>query len=144
MIAADTNIFVYAANPASEKHDAATRFFASFQTNPEFVVCELVLIELYMQLRNPTVMPRPLGAPEAARFCLTFKQHPVWQHVDYSPEVSAALWQWVATPGVAFRRVVDARLASTLRHHGVLEFATANVKDFQGFGFQRVWNPVAS
>ena len=28
-------------------------------------------------------------------------------------------------------------------NHGVTEFATANVKDFQGFGFTRVWNPLA-
>jgi len=28
------------------------------------------------------------------------------------------------------------------RHHGVTEFATANVKDFEGFGFARVWNPI--
>jgi len=25
---------------------------------------------------------------------------------------------------------------------GVTEFATLNVKDFQGLGFQRVWNPL--
>lgn len=37
-----------------------------------------------------------------------------------------------------------ARLALTLRHHGVTEFVTANVKDFEGFGFTRVWNPLAS
>ncbi|MFM8358316.1 MAG: hypothetical protein ACKOET_07130 [Verrucomicrobiota bacterium] len=29
-----------------------------------------------------------------------------------------------------------------LRHDGVTEFATANVKDFEGFGFERVWNPL--
>jgi hypothetical protein len=38
--------------------------------------------------------------------------------------------------------VFDARLALTLRHHGVSEFATANIKDSAGFGFDRVWNPL--
>jgi hypothetical protein len=28
--------------------------------------------------------------------------------------------------------------------HGVTEFAASNAKDFQGFGFTRVWNPLAS
>jgi predicted nucleic acid-binding protein len=42
----------------------------------------------------------------------------------------------------AFRRIIDARLALTLRHHGVAEFATANEEDFAGFGFHRVWNPL--
>ena len=38
--------------------------------------------------------------------------------------------------------MIDARLALTLRHHGVTEFATANLKDFEGFGFAKVWNPL--
>ena len=29
-----------------------------------------------------------------------------------------------------------------IRAFGVTEFATANVKDFDGFGFQKVWNPL--
>lgn len=31
----------------------------------------------------------------------------------------------------------------TLIHQGVTEFATANVKDFEALGFQKVWNPLA-
>ncbi len=53
-----------------------------------------------------------------------------------------SVWEAAPTPGIARRRVYDARLAVTLRHHGVLEFATTNVKDFQNFGFGRVWNPL--
>lgn len=49
-----------------------------------------------------------------------------------------------ATADFAIRRIVDARLALTLRHHGVTDFATSNVKDFEGFGFTRVWNPLLS
>jgi hypothetical protein len=40
--------------------------------------------------------------------------------------------------------IVDARLGLTLRHHGVDEFATTNIKDFAGFGFTRVWNPLTT
>ena len=39
--------------------------------------------------------------------------------------------------------VFDARLALTLRHHGVTDFATRNEAHFAGFGFARVWNPLA-
>jgi predicted nucleic acid-binding protein len=46
------------------------------------------------------------------------------------------------TAEFGIRRIVDARLALTLRHHGVTVFATSNVKDFEGFGFTRVWNPL--
>ncbi len=109
--------------------------------DPGFVVCELVLVELYMQLRNPTVMRRPLTSARAADFCLTLKSHPTWQHVDYSSEVSGNLWDWARRTTSGFRHVIDARLALTLLFHGVTEFATANVKDFRKFGFRKVWNP---
>lgn len=30
----------------------------------------------------------------------------------------------------------------TLRHHEVTHLATVNVRDFQSFGFEKVWNPL--
>jgi len=51
----------------------------------------------------------------------------VWQHARSSDFV---------------RRIYDIRLALTLRHYKVTDFATANGKRFQGFGFARVWNPL--
>lgn len=50
-------------------------------------------------------------------------------------------WERSARTG-AFRRIFAVRLALTLRHHGVREFGTANIKDFRDFGFERVWNPL--
>jgi hypothetical protein len=37
--------------------------------------------------------------------------------------------------------VGDVRLGETLLHHGVAHFATANVKGFEGLGFEKVWPP---
>ena len=54
----------------------------------------------------------------------------------------AAVWRLAAKKDFAFRRIIDARLALTLRHHGVIDFATSNVKDFDGFGFEKVFNPL--
>lgn len=34
--------------------------------------------------------------------------------------------------------------AQTLPAHGVTEFATINVRDFQGLGFRRVWSPLTN
>jgi len=42
----------------------------------------------------------------------------------------------------ARRRIYDTRLALSLIHSGVTEFATANPKDFAGLAFRRVWNPL--
>lgn len=54
------------------------------------------------------------------------------------------VWVLVATPGIARRRLFDARLALTMRHQGVDEFATRNINDFNDFGFSRVWDPTTS
>ena len=42
----------------------------------------------------------------------------------------------------AFRRLYDARATLTMTAQGVTEFATVNVKDYEGLGFRRVWNPL--
>jgi len=62
--------------------------------------------------------------------------------LDYEPIVADKLWKWASTTKSGFRDIIDARLALTLRHHGVTRFATANVKYFQDFGFTEVWNPI--
>jgi hypothetical protein len=50
------------------------------------------------------------------------------------------MWAWAVKTEGGFRQIIDARLALTLRHHGITEFATANTKDFELFSFKRVWN----
>ena len=142
IVSADTNLFLYAANPDSPHHHAAMRFFSLAGVDDEFVVCELVLVELYMLLRNPAVLARPLSGADATAFCARLRLNRGWQHVDYEPAVSERLWKWAGATSAGFRRIIDARLALTLRHHGVLRFATANGKDFQEFGFDEVWSPL--
>ena len=143
MLTADTNLFIHAADPDSPEHAKARAFFSDLQSQPdEFVVCELVLVELYMQLRNGDIFLEPYTAREAADYCQAMKANPLWRCVDYDPKVSTLLWNWAAEQEAGFRQIIDARLAVTLRHHGVTKFATANVKDFQSFGFEKVWNPL--
>ena len=49
MITADTNLFIHAADPDSPHHGKAREFFEALSSQgDEFVVCELVLVELYM------------------------------------------------------------------------------------------------
>ena len=143
---ADTNLFIHAADPDSPNHTKAREFFKetdSESDSNEFVLCELVLIELYMQLRNAAVFVKPYTAKESAAYCQALKQNPKWRCVDCDNAISSKLWQWASTTKAGFRRIIDARLGLTLRHHGVTHLATANIKDFQEFGFERVWNPMA-
>jgi len=143
MLSADTNLFIYAADPDSPYHAEARRFFASLsERKEEFVLCELILLELYMQLRNPAVFKKPYSSVEAVGYCRALKACPHWRCIDYSPEVAEKLWVCAEKTDAGFRKAIDARIALTLRHHGVTEFATANTKDFGGFGLERVWNPL--
>jgi toxin-antitoxin system PIN domain toxin len=143
MFSADTNIFVHAADPDSPLHGQARNFFQFLdQKDEEFVLCELVLIELYMLLRNPAVFVKPYSASEAAEYCRSLKQNPSWRCIDYDPEVSKRLWAYATETKAGYRHIIDARLAFTLQHHGVDRFATVNQKDFKGFGFREVWNPL--
>ena len=110
----------------------------------EVAICELVLLELYVLLRNPAVLQKPLDPPDAASIIQEFRQHPTWMLIDYPGQPSTIMkevWRSAAQPNIGRRVVFDARLAFTLRHHGVAEFATRNDAHFAGFGFSRVWRP---
>ncbi len=144
ILSADTNLFLYALNPHSTYHEASKRFFVEHAGGQErFMLCGLVLVEVYMQLRNPAVFKKPLSGRDAAKVCEAFRANPKWEFGDYEPEVGASLWRWAFETKTGFRHMIDARLALTLRHHGVTHFATANTRDFKGFGFERVWNPAS-
>jgi predicted nucleic acid-binding protein len=80
-----------------------------------------------------------MNARQAAAYCQAFRANANWTLVESAP-VMNAVWRLAAGRNFAIRRIVDARLALTLRHHGVREFATVNTKDFDGFGFRRVWS----
>jgi toxin-antitoxin system PIN domain toxin len=145
MTSADSNIFTYALNANSPYFAEARRFLSSAAQNGSFATCELVLVELYMNLRNPAVMKKKqLPAAQAQSICQQYRNNPAWQHLDYEPAVSASLWEWAKSTKGSFRQIIDARLALTLRHHGVTHFATHNAKDFRGFGFEKVWSPLIS
>lgn len=142
MLSIDTNILLYAYNQDCYEHPAANAFLVECSRRDDVAVCELVLVELYQLLRNPTVLSRPLDAPDAAEVCQTFRRNPRWALIENAP-VMNQVWTLAGQPGIARRRLFDARLGLTLRHHGVREFATRNLKDFDGFGFERVWDPTA-
>jgi uncharacterized protein len=145
MTSCDTNILFVALEESHMGHDTARRFLESHAGDDSFALCELVLLELYGLLRNPITSIHPLGPDQAVRLLDQLRSNPAWQVLDYpgpGAGLMPQLWTAAAAPGFARRKIYDARLALTLRHHGVTEFATANIKDFEGFGFNRVWNPL--
>jgi uncharacterized protein len=140
MISFDTNILITALEKRLPGHEAARAFLDSMIHNDGVAVCELVLLELYTLLRNPKVCASPLDGPSAVAVVHAFRSHPAWCVLDYDKDIAGTVWE-KAKMLPARLQIYDTRLALTLRHHGVTEFATRNVKDFQGFGFKRVWDP---
>ena len=143
MLSFDTNIAVHAINRDSPWHDPARAFIESLGQRRDVAICELMLVELYLKLRNERIFSRPLTAAQAAGVCQAYRANQGWQLIDAAP-VMERVWEQAARPGFAFRRIIDVRLAATLLHHGVTEFATGNVRDFSRLGFARVWNPLVN
>jgi len=145
MISCDTNILFAACDVDSPYHDRAYAFLSEHRSNGDFCICEQVLMELYCLLRNPTVGARPLRPGEAVMLIHSLRANPFWRIVDVMPGqgIMDRVWKTAATENFACRRIFDARLAVTLRHHGVLEFATRNLKGFRDAGFRNLWDPTA-
>jgi uncharacterized protein len=145
MISCDTNILFAALNSGSVFYEEARRFLESHAGNSSFCICEQVLMEFYGILRNPSVSKPALTPSEAVAVIDEYRNHPTWKRVDFpgsDTRLMDQIWKMASVKDFAYRRIFDARIALTLRHHGVREFATQNIKDFQGFGFQKVWNPL--
>jgi len=141
MIGIDTNIFLYSLNPQSSWHNAATDFLRETFSNDNVVISDFVLVELYLLLRNPAVLKKPLTSTAAAKLVQSYLKHASVKRAENAP-VMDQVWTWAAKPSFARRRIIDIRLALTLQHHGVTHFATANTKDFQNLGFKKIWNPL--
>ena len=109
----------------------------------DFRICELALAELYGLLRNPVVMQKAVSPREAAEAIGMLRSRPAWPVLDYPGGLMDEVWRRASEPQFPRTGVFDARLALTLRHYGVTHFATRNVKHFQDYGFEKVYDPTA-
>ncbi|MBE2285423.1 MAG: PIN domain-containing protein [Prosthecobacter sp.] len=145
MLSIDTNILFHAFNADSPSHAVALAWITSIQNVDDVAISEFILAELYGLLRNPAILKQPLSGKDAVEVIQTYRQHPRWRLIGYPTESRSLhdmLWQRAADKTFAFRRLYDARSAMSMTAQGVTDFATANVKDFQGLGFRKVWNPL--
>lgn len=145
MISMDANILLYSVNSASPWNAAAYAWLTSVQEEEDVAVSELILAEFYGLLRNPAVLKYPLPASEAVDVIQSYRTHPRWRLIGFPMEsrpLHEVLWQRARAKDFAFRKLYDTRSALTMTSQGVTEFATVNVKDFEGQGFRKVWNPL--
>jgi len=141
LLSIDTNILLYSLNLDCPEYPAASDFVQGLASSKDVLLCELVLVELYLLLRNPRVVDQPLSAKQAAATCMAWRTNPNWRVVESAP-VMDEVWRIAGRANFPRRRIIDARLARTLVHHGVTELATRNTRDFSGFGFERVFDPL--
>ena len=145
MIAIDANILLYAYAEAAPENRAAQDFLAEHNGRSDVAISEFTLTELYLLLRNPAVLKKPLTAAKAVEVVETYRNHPRWRIPGFPPagrQLHDQLWEHAKRHQFARRRIYDVRTALALMAFGVTHFATTNVKDFQNLGFQRVWNRI--
>ncbi len=145
MISIDTNILLPAVETAIKHHSRAAAFLESLQSRADVAISELILLELYVLLRNPAVLVKTLPANDAVIVCETFRCHPNWSLIGFPPgslRFHDNFWPRLRDENFARRRAFDWRTALTLLQQGVIRFATVNLKDFGGLGFKEVWNPL--
>jgi uncharacterized protein len=145
MMSLDANLLLYAYNADSPRHEPALMFLTELAAREDVAISELVLTEFYTLLRNPAVLATPLSAGEAVQVVQQYRRHPDWALLGFGPDSAGLhneLWTLAKRADFGRCRIYDARTALSLRRQGVLEFATANVRDYKGFGFKRVWNPL--
>jgi uncharacterized protein len=147
MFSIDANILLYAFNEASPWHESALAWLTSIQREEDVAISEFILAEVHGLLRNPAVLRHPLDADEAVEVIQTYRRHPRWRLIGFPAESRAlhdTLWQKARAKNFAFRRLYDTRTALSMTAQGVTDLATVNVKDFDGLGFCRIWNPLES
>ncbi len=145
MLSIDTNILLYAYSASAPLHQQAKTFLLDLSQRDDIALSEFVLLEFYQLLRNPAVLERPLTPNEAADAIQSYRNHPRWRILGFpndSKSFHQQLWQYASKTTISRRALFDCRIALSLRLFGVKEFATANVKDFQDFDFETVWNPL--
>jgi uncharacterized protein len=140
--AIDTNILLYALNADVPECADARAFLDERSTDTDTVLSELVLVELYVLLRNGAVLRHPLDPGDAVSVIGQLRNHPAWRLIDHDPAIMDGVWSLAGRPGFARARVFDVRLALGLVRQGVTHLATRNVSHFEGLGFQEVFDPI--
>ena len=62
MISLDTNILLPGVESRNADHPRAAAFLESLQLRNDVAICEFILLELYVLLRNPAVLAKPLSS----------------------------------------------------------------------------------
>ena len=81
VISVDTNILLPAVETSNPVHGRAVAFLESLEGREDVALSELVLLELYVLLRNPAVLVRPRLSEASASWCRAIRRR-LWMNGD--------------------------------------------------------------
>jgi uncharacterized protein len=139
----DTNILLYAVNPASPEHARARARVEHLRrgTSPWFLTWGIAY-EFLRVATHPAVFPRPLSISAAALFLRRLTDSPSLQILRESERHLALLEEEIsATRGISGNHVHDAHVVVLMREHNLRAILTAD-KGFRRFKSIEVIDPV--
>ena len=83
MLSVDANLLLYSYSEAAPQHETARQFIETLSPREDVALSEFVLTELYLLLRNPAVLTRPLAAPDAVAVIQKYRRHPRWKILGF-------------------------------------------------------------
>lgn len=140
----DANILIYAHNTGCTEHPAALAVLTDLVAEPsDWMLADQTLLEFYRCVRNPLVLAKPLSAPDAAVIIDKLRNKSGCHHCQLSDADWPKLNSWLEAAAFPYRRTFDAVLAVTLLARGVDTLYTHNLKDFAGYGFGKLIDPIS-
>ena len=110
----------------------------------DWIIADQVYFELYKALRNPRIFGKPYGSELAFSKIEILREQCGLRRCSYVDQVWDGVSDWLKRGEFPYQRTHDAVLAGTLLKAGVTTFYTRNLKDFEGYGFTTLVNPVDS
>ncbi len=139
----DTNILIYALNAdCAEFRQAGPTLQAVLDAPEDWIIADQVYLELYKALRNPRIFGNPYGAEEAFSKVQTLRDECGLRRCCYGDQVWDRLADRIRKSDFPYQRTHDAVLAETLLKAGVRSLYTRNTKDFEGYAFTSLINPI--
>ena len=143
VVALDTNVVLRLVHSAAPEHTACQSAVRALATQGcRLVVPAQVVVEFWVVATRPTNVNGLGWSPSAARE----KVDQLLTLVQVLPEPTDVFRTWldiVTSPGTSGKRAHDARIAATLRAHGVRHILTLNDADFSSFPDLTTINPTA-
>jgi predicted nucleic acid-binding protein len=142
VVALDTNVLVYADDPASPFHPVARRILEEgLLGQRRLCVSPQILAEYFSVITSPKHGPNPLSPEEGAARAGRLARSRRIGRVHPKRGTIARCLASCAARGLRGPRIFDALYAMTLLDNGVRTLLTANVRDFTGIPDLKVVNP---